>query len=101
VRDRSLDEFLDAGEASSDEESPDEASDAGADESDASGPAPVAADPSLEPAIRRVGPDVPPAASTYACSPGGAPCAACGARVERRWRDEERGGLVCGDCKVW
>ena len=42
---------------------------------------------------------VAPARSTYAWSPAGADCAACGATVERRWRDET--GLVCADCKTW
>lgn len=42
---------------------------------------------------------VGPARSTYAFAPAGAPCTACGAVVERRWRDEQ--GLVCPDCKVW
>lgn len=43
--------------------------------------------------------EVEPARSTYAWSPDGADCAACGATVERRWRDES--GLVCADCKGW
>lgn len=37
--------------------------------------------------------------STFDWSPGGAPCAACGDRVERRWRDDGR--LVCEECKAW
>lgn len=37
--------------------------------------------------------------TTYQWDPEGRPCAACGAVVERRWRDED--GLVCPDCKDW
>lgn len=37
--------------------------------------------------------------STFDWSPDGAPCAACGDRVERRWRDDGR--LVCEQCKTW
>lgn len=37
--------------------------------------------------------------STFDWSPDGAPCAACGDRVERRWRDDGR--LVCEGCKAW
>ena len=37
--------------------------------------------------------------STYAWSPDGAPCDACGATVDERWRDDQ--GLVCADCKEW
>lgn len=43
--------------------------------------------------------DVEPARSTYAWSPGGAECAACGATVTERWRDDGR--QVCADCKDW
>lgn len=78
--DRSLDEFVSGGDESS-TESDDEVGDAvGSD-----------AEESSE--------TVAPAASTYAWSPSGEPCDACGAAVERRWRDE--GDLVCGDCKSW
>lgn len=38
-------------------------------------------------------------AATFAWTPGGAPCAACGAVVERRWRRER--GLVCPACVGW
>lgn len=44
-------------------------------------------------------PTVEPAVSTYDFSPEGAPCAACGASVEKRWRAEA--GLVCPGCKEW
>lgn len=36
---------------------------------------------------------------TYTWSPDGAACAACGAVVERRWRED--GDLVCPACKSW
>lgn len=42
---------------------------------------------------------VEPAVSTYDWTPTGADCQACGAAVERRWRDD--GQLVCADCKAW
>jgi hypothetical protein len=32
-------------------------------------------------------------------TPAGATCAACGAVVERRWRQDD--ALVCPDCKDW
>lgn len=37
--------------------------------------------------------------TTYAWVPDGAACAACGERVERRYRDD--GQLVCPSCKEW
>jgi hypothetical protein len=40
-----------------------------------------------------------PAAVTYAWTPEGATCTACGTTVERRWRADGR--LVCADCKEW
>ena len=43
--------------------------------------------------------EVEPARSTYAWSPEGAACAACGERVEERW--ESADGLVCIGCKEW
>lgn len=36
---------------------------------------------------------------TSTWTPEGAPCAACGAVVERRWRQD--GALVCPACKTW
>lgn len=81
MRDASLDEFL-----NQDDEN-DETSEEGAD-ADADTGACADADPGVEPAM-----------STYDWSPGGTPCEACGAVVERRWRDGER--LVCGECKEW
>jgi hypothetical protein len=45
------------------------------------------------------GEGVTPTVSVYEFSPDGAPCAACGDEVVRRWRDD--GVLVCQDCKRW
>ncbi|MFB6297365.1 MAG: hypothetical protein ABEH56_02465 [Salinirussus sp.] len=39
------------------------------------------------------------AATTFAWSPDGGRCAACGEHVERRWRGEA--GLICPGCKEW
>ena len=36
---------------------------------------------------------------TFDWTPGGAACAACGERIERRWTDDGR--LVCAACKEW
>lgn len=97
ARDASLDEFLDvdpdgehAGDADGEEtgrRDPAAASDAEsrtADGTDAGSPADGAADP------------VRPVAQWR---PNGAACGACGAMVERRWRDEDC--LVCGECYDW
>lgn len=43
--------------------------------------------------------DAAPAASTYEWAPAGAECAACGAVVQRRWRQADE--LVCEACKEW
>jgi hypothetical protein len=43
--------------------------------------------------------EVDPARSTFAWSPDGATCAACGESVEERWESEA--GLVCVECKAW
>lgn len=37
--------------------------------------------------------------TTYEWSPSGVDCAACGATVNRRWRDGDR--VVCAECKEW
>lgn len=39
------------------------------------------------------------ATSTYTWTPDGVDCPACGASVERRWRDGDR--LVCAECVSW
>lgn len=38
-------------------------------------------------------------APTSSVTPDGAPCAACGSVVARRWRSDD--GLVCADCREW
>lgn len=43
--------------------------------------------------------DAEPARSTYAWSPDGAACAACGEQAEERWESES--GPVCVACKEW
>lgn len=100
-RDASLDDFLDdegapaSNEHTGTEASVDEATEPAtaddapdADASTAAGPEPnsgaTAGDSGL---------------STFDWSPDGAPCAGCGERVERRWRDDGR--LVCEACKTW
>ncbi|MFC6836714.1 DUF7573 domain-containing protein [Halomarina ordinaria] len=116
VRDRSLDEFAAAdADAESDGANRD---DSNRDDADCTSDARAgeASDPSSEspdgetavaadsPVAAEV-PDLPdglplrPAVSTMDWTSGGAPCAACGTHVERRWRDGD--GLVCADCKEW
>lgn len=87
---RSLDEFLGG------EEHPTE--DADAAESTRS-PVGTEAAEEAEDGPREETIDVQPMAPTYARSPDGEPCAACGLSTEVRWRDEV--GLVCPDCKAW
>lgn len=82
--DASLDEFLDADDAASGD-------------GDAAG-TPTDADGSESPSTGDAD-AVDPATATATWSPDGAPCAACGDVVERRWRDGD--GFVCGDCKGW
>ncbi|GAB6860682.1 hypothetical protein ACFR97_07885 [Haloplanus litoreus] len=43
---------------------------------------------------------VDPAPATMRWSPEGAPCAACGSTVSRRWRSAAD-AFVCADCKEW
>jgi hypothetical protein len=110
TRDASLDEFLGGGDAAEEDTEPD--ADATESPGDADESPTDVPDGSAEPADDEdttasedpgwPSPDadaVTPARSTYAWSPAGANCAACGATVERRWRDEA--GLVCSDCKGW
>lgn len=104
MEDASLDDFLDGGE---DDGGPAEANDgpAGDERTDADGqadPSGGEGDPDRSRAAdgERGGTDaVDPATATYAWTPGGEPCAACGERVERRWRSAA--GLVCPDCVEW
>lgn len=87
AEDASLDDFLDAGS---------EADEQGGDEREADergGDKRGGEERDTAPAV------TDPGRSTFAWSPGGAECAACGSVVERRWRDDD--GLVCEDCKEW
>ena len=105
TRDASLDEFLGGGGEAGNEDEDDVDSDAtDADEGASDEPAEPAGDDGSAASEDSGWPSpdadaVTPAQSTYAWSPAGADCAACGATVERRWRDEA--GLVCSDCKGW
>ena len=87
MRETSLEDFLDGSETDAEStasEAPADASEGTAEGSDAAASGKGATEP---------------AAATYAWTPDGANCAACGTAVERRWRDEGR--LVCADCKDW
>ncbi|WP_318568217.1 zinc ribbon domain-containing protein [Salinigranum marinum] len=44
-------------------------------------------------------PSVDPPRATYRWSADGDGCPACGATVDRQWRDGDR--FVCADCKDW
>jgi len=112
--DPSLDDFLDADPAGSDGDDP-----GGNDEADGPEEADTVNDgkasstegePAEEPvdgdpAEKTVNGDsdpadlADPAVATYDWSPAGAPCADCGADIERRWLDD--GDYVCADCKEW
>ena len=97
-RDRSLDEFLGGERRDSVDESAE--ADVTDDLADATETEPEAEpSPGSEPAADGDEATVTPAVSTYAFSPDGAPCGACGTVVEKRWRDD--GDLVCPDCKQW
>lgn len=107
TRDASLDEFLGGGDedgdaAGTDADGAESETAAGAapedDRGDGGGAGDGVADEE-DPPLALDG--VEPARSTYAWSPDGAECAACGATVEARWRGEAAEGLVCADCKEW
>ena len=87
ARDRSLDEFL-GGEQRDPDDETDEADETDPDDEPIESESSEALDDAVEPAV-----------STYAFSPDGASCAACGTVVQKRWRDD--GELVCPDCKRW
>lgn len=91
--DTSLDDFI-GGEGSASEYEPEE--ETVDEETVESGDEPVAGDGD---GVDDGEGAVEPAVSTYDFAPEGAPCAACGVSVERRWRAEA--GLVCPDCKEW
>lgn len=102
AEDASLDDFVDAGPGTGGESAAtDDAGDTGAaDDTDDDGASAADAATGDGAGEERVDPGaVDPAAATYEWAPGGAPCAACGDVVERRWRGEA--GLVCGSCKAW
>jgi hypothetical protein len=44
-------------------------------------------------------PSAEPSRATFRWLPDGDDCPACGAAVERQWRDGDR--FVCADCKEW
>lgn len=89
--DRSLEEF--AGADADADANADADADAGATNPDA------AADAADEDGSSEADPVADAADPTYDHSPDGAPCAACGESVTRRWRDD--GDYVCADCKEW
>ncbi|WP_254537064.1 DUF7573 domain-containing protein [Halomarina litorea] len=99
--DRSLDDFLGPGE---DDGTDDGGGDETTEDSDpvAESGDPTGTDPTESGAPEADAPAelvVRPARSTMDWTPGGAPCEACGASADRRWRDGDR--LVCADCKEW
>jgi len=106
-RDRSLDEFFDTEAKASTGDAGDEPSPADPGTGEAAGAdGGAAVDPHAGERTDGDGAIGPPAgigtgpaAITMAFVPGGAPCEACGASVQRRWRDGD--ALVCADCKEW
>jgi hypothetical protein len=88
AEDASLDDFLDAGS-----EADDEGTASDADGTASSGTAGDDGTGDAAPAV------TDPGRSTFDWSPSGAECGACGAVVERRWRDGD--GMVCEACKEW
>ena len=114
-RDRSLDEFVAAEDAPTDDGDADERSaapassaDAGAndgsDDTDTVGSDDTDTVGSDD--TDATGSDAPvdggggePAVATYRWDPGGVECPACGRTVEQRWIHEGR--HVCADCKEW
>lgn len=106
--DASLEDFLDAGDdepshgasgASSDEATDDAATDSVTDEAVDDRRDEAADDRPGEVADDRPDEADGGATTTFAWSAAADPCEACGAAVERRWRDGSR--LVCDACKDW
>jgi len=98
---RSLDEFAGPGEEPDQAGEPEDAAAVDPEDDAVEEPDPTASvieEPDSDATDEGAG-DVPPAASTYAWSPEGGPCAACGERVEERWREGD--DLVCARCKDW
>lgn len=105
----SLDDFLgseasdpadgEAAESADAPESPESAEPTEPDQTPDADDGPDAADEAGDASDAAGDADPEPAVSTCDFAPDGAPCAACGETVERRWRDDR--GLVCPDCKAW
>lgn len=119
MEDRSLDDFVGAGEpdegADDAEAVEDEPGDAGvaddadgepdAAESDAEGPeidgeSDGSGATGGDSEVPEAGDDVEPAAATARVDPDGVACPDCGERVERRWRTDD-GEFVCAACTEW
>ena len=101
MEDRSLDDFLDAGEEPSDdgEDEHSESDEAETADSEAVDEELCEAETNEEgsPAVNPAA--VEPAATTSRFAPGGATCEGCGERVTRFWVDD--GEQVCRTCKSW
>ncbi|MGM0399404.1 MAG: DUF7573 domain-containing protein [Halobacteriota archaeon] len=87
TRDSRLDAFATAGADTDDADGETGANNAGEDGEPEVDDEPVA------------GEDPPSLATTSEWTPDGEECDACGAVVERRWR--QNGALVCPECKNW
>jgi hypothetical protein len=85
TRNRSLDDFLDAGDDDPESGGTDEGSEVEAEE--------ATTEPSVDPET------VDPVEPTLTASTDGGTCGVCGATVGLRWRDGER--YVCAECKEW
>lgn len=98
MRETSLEEFAGGGE-NANESVPGGTEPTGSDEADGGESEP----PGTEPGESATGGAEPgetsDATSTYAWTRDGVDCPACGASVERRWRDGDR--LVCAECVSW
>lgn len=93
--DASLDEFLGADGADSDA---DEESEADGDEAPKTDGTPADGETADDaPEESTASPE--PATPTYASTPEGAACGACGEVVTERWRED--GAWACPDCKEW
>ncbi|MGM0604765.1 MAG: DUF7573 domain-containing protein [Halobacteriota archaeon] len=100
-RDRSLEEFFESDEPTEEADEPTEEADepigddtAGAECPDASIGSNESEDGSSDLAA-----SIEPITGTYRWSPDGQACAACGATVDRRWREGD--AFVCAACKEW
>ena len=113
MRDASLDDFLSGSDETAQEDTPASEDEAEAVEEESepeherepevgpereSDPEPVS-EPESEPEGPPPIAEVDSARSTFAWSPDGATCAACGESVAERWESEM--GLVCVACKEW